>query len=121
LPNDLLKLVLTDWIAGQWYNRHALRAGFIAHNEHIRSVVQKENLLEFSPDQGWGPLGEFLGKGVPDEQYPKISKGFNAANIHKPIMYIRYATVLVKAMVWPVAIGSLAWGWMKYGPRSRIW
>ena len=32
------------------------------HNAFVRSVVPKDQLLEFNAKQGWGPLCEFLGK-----------------------------------------------------------
>jgi hypothetical protein len=43
---------------------------FIAHNEEIRSLVPKENLLEFHPKDGWAPLCKFLGQDIPDEPFP---------------------------------------------------
>lgn len=40
------------------------------HNQKIRDLVKKENLLEFNAKQGWGPLCKFLGKEVPKEDFP---------------------------------------------------
>ncbi len=48
---------------------------FESHNEHVRSVVPKSNLLEFRAPDGWGPLCDFLGKPVPNEPYPHLNDG----------------------------------------------
>lgn len=40
------------------------------HNSHIRSLVPQENLLEYSPGDGWGPLCEFLQAATPTEEFP---------------------------------------------------
>lgn len=42
------------------------------HNEQVRKVVPKEDLLEFNVKQGWGPLCEFLGVEVPDVPFPNL-------------------------------------------------
>lgn len=36
----------------------------------IRGLVPKERLLEWTVEDGWEPLCEFLGKPVPDEPFP---------------------------------------------------
>lgn len=36
----------------------------------IRGLVPKERLLEWYIDDGWEPLCEFLGKPVPDVEFP---------------------------------------------------
>lgn len=55
------------------YNHAALRQGFIDHYEHVRSIVLKEDLLEFKPQDGWESLCKFLGKEVPDEPFLHIN------------------------------------------------
>lgn len=39
----------------------------------IRGLVPKERLLEWSVEDGWEPLCEFLGKPVPDEPFPHVN------------------------------------------------
>jgi hypothetical protein len=78
----MLVLGLTDWTKGRPYDRTALRAGFLAHNKHVRSIVPKDNLLEFTPKDGWKPLCEFLGKEVPDEPFPHVNAGSNAYKLY---------------------------------------
>ncbi|KIX03408.1 uncharacterized protein Z518_06960 [Rhinocladiella mackenziei CBS 650.93] len=43
------------------------------HNNWIRSLVPKENLLEFNVKQGWEPLCRFLGKEVPPKPFPHVN------------------------------------------------
>ncbi|KAJ3537572.1 hypothetical protein NM208_g6253 [Fusarium decemcellulare] len=41
-----------------------------AHYNMVRGMVPKERLLEWSVEDGWEPLCEFLDKPVPDEPFP---------------------------------------------------
>lgn len=36
----------------------------------IRGLVPKERLLEWSVEDGWAPLCNFLGKPIPEEPFP---------------------------------------------------
>ena len=44
------------------------------HNEHVRKVVPKDQLLEFNPKDGWEPLCEFLGVPVPTDEHGRKTK-----------------------------------------------
>ncbi|KAF4964573.1 hypothetical protein FSARC_7532 [Fusarium sarcochroum] len=53
------------------------RNGKWVYKEHcnmIRGLVPKERLLEWTVEDGWEPLCEFLGKSVPDEPFPHSNK-----------------------------------------------
>ncbi|VUC24299.1 unnamed protein product [Clonostachys rosea] len=47
---------------GRWIYRE--------HNDMIRGLVPAERLLEWSVEDGWEPLCMFLGKQVPEEEFP---------------------------------------------------
>lgn len=95
-----------------------LREGYLKHNEHIRSIVPKDNLLEFRPEQGWEPLCNFLGKDVPkDEPYPRLNEGDGAANVHRYIFWLVLGKYAMKGALVPVLVGGLAWG-LSWGDRS---
>lgn len=47
--------------------------GFVAHNEAVKATIPAERLLVFEAKQGWGPLCEFLGAPVPDEEFPRTN------------------------------------------------
>ncbi|KAL2796375.1 hypothetical protein BJX66DRAFT_349861 [Aspergillus keveii] len=55
---------------GQWVYKD--------HNNMVRGMVGKERLLEWSVEEGWGPLCEFLGHPVPEAPFPRSNdaKGF---------------------------------------------
>ncbi|KAI1135781.1 P-loop containing nucleoside triphosphate hydrolase protein [Hypoxylon sp. FL0543] len=44
-----------------------------AHNDKVRSLVPKEQLLEMDLSEGWEPLCKFLGVPVPDEPFPRAN------------------------------------------------
>lgn len=103
---------MIDWASGPWQDREALKAGMLAHNEHIRAITPKENLLEFTPKYGWEPLCAFLGKPVPNEPFPYVNQGSNAANLVK----IGIALRLFRLTAMPVAAVVIAWlvfGWSR--------
>jgi hypothetical protein len=48
-------------------------AAFEKHNAAVRAGVPKKRLLEWTPGDGWKPICERLGLGVPDEPFPKVN------------------------------------------------
>jgi hypothetical protein len=57
-----------------WYDNEydgaKARTKNLAHYEHIKKVVPKENLLEMELGDGWEPLCNFLGVPIPEVPYP---------------------------------------------------
>ena len=51
----------------------ALMKGFIAHNDAVKATIPKDRLLVYSVREGWEPLCEFLGVGVPDGEFPNTN------------------------------------------------
>ncbi|KAJ7290792.1 P-loop containing nucleoside triphosphate hydrolase protein [Mycena rebaudengoi] len=45
---------------------------FVPHYENIRRLVPKERLLEYEVGEGWARLCAFLGKDVPDVNFPRL-------------------------------------------------
>ena len=60
--------VFTDCYSGD-FERNGKRV-FQEHYEMVRSLVPKENLLEYQVQDGWAPLCQFLGAGVPLGLFP---------------------------------------------------
>ena len=116
LYSRTLILTLTDYSIDKksWQDRDALKRGFIKHNEHIRSVVPKERLLEYNLGDGWGPLCKFLGKPVPDEPYPWINEGDNTKKMHLTAFRTVLFLIAVKWLLWA---GGAAAAWAAY----RYW
>ncbi len=50
-----------------------LIAGFLAHNEAVRTSVDPDKLLVYEVYQGWAPLCRFLEVDIPDEPFPRVN------------------------------------------------
>ena len=48
-------------------------AQYEAHNAEVQAAVPADKLLVYQPGDGWEPLCDFLGKPVPDEDYPRVN------------------------------------------------
>ncbi|KAF2469561.1 uncharacterized protein BDR25DRAFT_288466 [Lindgomyces ingoldianus] len=87
-----------DPVPRAWWKYHKLQPKFqktVSPNgkrqtnpgqyESIRKAVPKERLLEFDVKNGWQPLCEFLGKGVPREDFPHVNdrEGFTMARTQR--------------------------------------
>ena len=46
---------------------------FNRHNDHVIKTVDPDRLLVFEATNGWGPLCEFLGRPIPEEDYPRVN------------------------------------------------
>ena len=53
-----------------WPDEVACKAAYEAHNGHVRATVPKDRLIDWKPEDGWGPLCDGLGVPVPDEPFP---------------------------------------------------
>jgi hypothetical protein len=87
------------------------RKAFVRHYDHIRQVVGTENLLEHRPQDGWGPLCEFLGHEVPDEEYPNTNDETAFVMYHTIIWRLAVIKAVAKLCLPVVAVagGVLAW------------
>jgi len=107
--HDTLQLGVQDWTSpAPWNDRPALEAYMPKHVEYIRSIVPKENLLEFHPRDGWEPLCKFIGKEVPEGAFPYVNKGNWTRN------YVIFGlSFKVFKISLPYIIAGLAiyWGW----------
>lgn len=45
------------------------------HNERVKQVIPKDQLLIYNVKEGWKPLCDFLGHEVPDQPFPHINPG----------------------------------------------
>ena len=85
---------LRIWTNDDWENREKLLQAFNAHYKHVREIVPKENLLEWTVSDGWEPTCKFPGKPVPDEPFPYINKGMAASDLHLMLGRIGAAQML---------------------------
>jgi hypothetical protein len=50
------------------------RQAFLDHYDHVRRVVPADNLLEWSPKEGWEPLCKFLEHPIPSTPFPRSNE-----------------------------------------------
>ncbi|KAL9113740.1 MAG: hypothetical protein Q9227_002185 [Pyrenula ochraceoflavens] len=100
---------------------------YLEHNEMVRSMVPKDQLLEYNVKQGWGPLCEFLGKPVPldpetgkEAPFPRANDRAYLQREFNKINRMRVSIAIVKGLLvvgLPVAV---AWGtWRWYGKGRK--
>ncbi|GBG30502.1 Hypothetical Protein FCC1311_067222 [Hondaea fermentalgiana] len=75
------------------------------HNERVRRIVPKDQLLEYSVRDGWGPLCHFLGVPAPETPFPHANQ--NASDYKQEFREIRNM-ILIGFSVRVLALASLA-------------
>ena len=43
------------------------------HNDEVKALIPKEQLLVYDVREGWEPLCKFLDVAVPDEPFPRLN------------------------------------------------
>jgi hypothetical protein len=86
---------------------------YTRHNDWVRSIVPRENLLEFHPGDGWEPLCKFLQKDIPNEDYPRL----NDTAVVKQKLHGRFMQGLTQ---WAAGIAVVAGAVMAWRYRSVI-
>lgn len=86
------------------------KTGYERHSALVRSIVPKDNLLEFGPKFEWEPLCKFLGKDIPNEPYPwsnesKVMKRRVRGAYASMAMYVGVVLAL------PVGLSWVVWRW----------
>lgn len=69
----------------------------------VRGLVPKQNLLEWSVEDGWEPLCKFLGKPVPKEPFPRVNDAAGFDGRVRAIM-ANHLTIAVCNMAWVSAV-----------------
>ena len=86
------------------------RRAYDKHNEWVRRVVPKEQLLDCGPDVGWERLCGFLGVEVPEgvSAYPRV-------NETEGIRRWFFEGAVVGGVVWVFWIGAVVAVWKWFG------
>lgn len=69
---------------------------FDAWNEFVKKTVPPEKLLVYDVKQGWEPLCRFLGKAIPDEEFPHLN---DAEALKGEFKKIRMVCLIVHAVL----------------------
>ncbi|KAI4270504.1 MAG: hypothetical protein LQ337_006635 [Flavoplaca oasis] len=116
-----LKDMHMRWVRG-WMAAHSeeemrrvAKRCYREHNEMVRRITPTERLLEYRMGSGWGPLCEFLGKDVPDVEFPRVNE---AAALQEKIAIIlrRGAGNVLKrvlVVVGPLLVAGIWVGWYR--------
>lgn len=57
----------------QWRDESAAKAAYLAYNDHIRSTAPPDRLVEWRPEDGWGPICTALALDEPDRPFPFVN------------------------------------------------
>lgn len=118
-----MNLIMGVWTGGDFNNRRKLQQSYRDHYAHVRSVVPKNNILEFKPGDGYEQLCRFLGKPVPEnEQYPHINQPDNIITMHKSIWWFTLANAVLKVggAVGAIVVAALAVWYYQYKIRNGL-
>lgn len=89
------------------------REAYLNHGRQIRELVPPERLLVYHMGEGWGPLCEFLGKEVPDKEFPWLNEATVLRKIAMDITLKNMAKAMGVVLPWVVGLGAAATGlWM---------
>lgn len=80
------------------------------HNDVVKRLVPRRNLLEYRVEEGWEPLCQSLGKEVPDAEFPNLNDGAT-------IKLIILANVVMGFVVWCLyAASAVVLVWLARDP-----
>ncbi len=105
------------WIRGWWKAgseeemREKAREMYREHYALVRRITPKERLLEYRLGEGWGPLCRFLGKEVPEVEFPNVNDKAHLEEMLAIMARRSVGNVLLKLLRYamPVAAVGLAW------------
>lgn len=83
------------------------------HSAMIRGLVPKERLLEWTVQDGWEPLCKFLGKEVPDKEFPSGNMGAGFMQWLHERQKEQYQTAIRNISIAGIAFVSMAVGGFK--------
>ena len=64
-------------LQGKFADKEYVRAFWEGHIASVKEHVPEDKLLVYDVRDGWGPLCEFLGKPIPEEELPHLNKKEN--------------------------------------------
>jgi len=99
---------------GTDYSRDNMVKVFNEHIKNVEKLCPKEKLLKFEVKQGWKPLCEFLGKPIPDCEFPNEN---NTDEMKIRMNKHNYIGNFVLGATLLVTVGGLAWIAKKFLPK----
>lgn len=94
--------------------RAKARQGYLEHNALIKKSVHKDRLLIYKLGSGWAPLCEFLGREIPEVEFPRVNETeelqervFLSLMLGLRRAMLRYAKLLPSAVPFLLIVGYL--------------
>lgn len=87
---------------GQMEDKEAARRVFEQHEADVKAAFSEDRLLVFHPKEGWGPLCAFLGKPVPDTEFPNVNDRAEFKKriaIFKRLRLVPYGVAAIAALI----------------------
>ena len=69
-PFGAMTNAMADAVGADWGDEASCKAAYERHNAHVRATVPADQLVEWQPADGWGPLCAALGIAEPTEPFP---------------------------------------------------
>jgi hypothetical protein len=63
-------IAMLDRFTAQWGDEQAAKTAFVHHNDQVRAAIDPARLVEWRPEDGWGPLCAALGVPEPATAFP---------------------------------------------------
>ncbi|CAI6090459.1 unnamed protein product [Clonostachys chloroleuca] len=99
--------------------RRNARETYLSHPRRIRELVPPGQLLEYRLGDGWEPLCEFLGKEVPDVEFPWLNEADMLKRIAWDIVRQNFYQAAWKVLPWVVGLGAVGGGLWTLIQRNR--
>ena len=65
-----MNLAVLSRLTPRWREPAAAVAAYERHNDDVRRTVPPDQLIDWQPGDGWGPICSVLGLAVPEEAFP---------------------------------------------------
>jgi hypothetical protein len=70
---EMWRAVASARFTPNWTDEAATRAAYDRHNSEVRASVPSDQLVEWQPGDGWGPLCEALQISIPADPFPHLN------------------------------------------------
>lgn len=90
--------------------RRRARETHEGHGRRLREMVEPGRLLVYRMGDGWGPLCEFLGREVPEVEFPRLNDADMLRRIARDFMAVNMMRALGMVLPWVVGLGAVGVG-----------
>jgi hypothetical protein len=70
---EMWRAVASNRFTPDWTDEDAARAAYESHNADVRASVPSDQLVDWKPADGWGPLCDAIGVDIPIDPFPHLN------------------------------------------------